>query len=79
MVHIVLILSGEILSWSLMGVKVFGVMFLICTFSYGHLILVSIFYQLTFEKNQVHTADDLKHCRQILKLIKFYMKGNRGN
>ena len=66
-----------------MGVKVFSVMFLMCSFSYGHLILVSIFYQLTFEKNQVHTADDLKHCRQTLKLIKFYliknMKGNRGN
>ena len=54
----------------------------ICTFSYGHLFLVSFFYQLTSEKNQVHTGD-LTHCKQTLQLIKFhlikYMKGNRGN
>ena len=53
-----------------------------CTFSYGHLFSVSIFYQLTSEKNQVHTGD-LTHCKQTLQLIKFYliknMKGNRGN
>ena len=53
-----------------------------CTFSYGHLFLVSIFYQLTSERNQVHTGD-LTHCKQTLQLIKFYliksMKGNRGN
>ena len=56
--------------------------FKMCTFSYGHLFLVSIFYQLTSEKNQVHTGD-LTHCKQTLQLIKFYliknMKGNRGN
>ena len=53
-----------------------------CTFSYGHLFLVSIFCQLTFEKNQVHSGD-LTHCKQTLQLIRFYliknMKGNRGN
>ena len=51
-------------------------------FKYGHLFLVSIFYQLTSEKNQVHTGD-LTHCKQTLQLIKLYliknMKGNRGN
>ena len=56
--------------------------FKMCIFSYGHLFLVSIFYQLTFEKNQVHIGD-LTHCKQTLQLIKFYliknMKGNRGN
>ena len=56
--------------------------FKMCTFSYGHLFLVSIFYQLTSEKNQVHTGN-LTHCKQTLQLIKFYliknMKGNRGN
>ena len=51
--------------------------FKMCTFTYGHLFLVSIFYQ------QVHTGD-LTHCKQTLQLIKFYliknMKGNiRGN
>ena len=49
-----------------------------CTFSYGHLFLVSIFYQL----NQVYTGD-LIHCNWTLQLNKFYliknMKGNRGN
>ena len=58
------------------------IFFKMCTFSYGHLFLVSIFYQLTSEKNQVHTGD-LTHCKQTLQLIKFYliknMKGNRGN
>ena len=53
-----------------------------CTFSYGHLFLVSIFYQLKSERNQVHTGD-LTHCKQTLQLIKFYliknMKGNRGS
>ena len=53
-----------------------------CTFSYGHLFLVAIFYQLTSEKNQVH-AGYLTHCRQTLRLIKFYLvknvKGNRRN
>ena len=62
----------------------FSVIFFLklCTFPYGHLFLVSIFYQLTSEKNQVHTSD-LTHSKQIQQLIKFYliknMKGNRGN
>ena len=51
-------------------------------FSYGHLFLVSVFYQLTSEKSQVHNGG-LTHCKQTLQLIKFYliknMKGNRGN
>ena len=38
------------------------------TFSYGHLFLVSIFYQLTSEKNQVYTGN-LKYCKQTLLLI----------
>ena len=51
----------------------FTVMFLmVCTFSYGHLFLVSIFYELTTEKNQVYTGN-LTHCRQMLQLIKFYL------
>ena len=58
------------------------IFFKMCTFSYGHLFLVSIFYHQTSEKNQVHTGD-LTHCKQTLQLIKFYliknMKGNRGN
>ena len=58
------------------------IFFKMCTFSYGHLFLVSIFYQLTSEKNQVHTGD-FTHYKQTLQLIKFYliknMKGNRGN
>ena len=53
-----------------------------CTFSYGHLCLVSIFYQLTSEENQVHTGD-LTHFKQTLQLIRFYliknMKSDRGN
>ena len=50
----------------------FSVIFLkMWTFPYGHLFLVSIFYQLTSEKNQVHTGD-LTHCEQTLQLIKFY-------
>ena len=49
----------------------FSMIFLmVCTFSYGHLFLVSIFYQLTSEKNQVYTGN-LIHCRQTLQLIKF--------
>ena len=56
--------------------------FKMCNFSHGHLFLLSIFYQLTSEKNQVHTGD-LTYCKQTLQLIKFYlinnMKGNRGN
>ena len=56
--------------------------FLRCVLFYGDLFLVSIFYQLKSEKNQVHTGD-LTHCNQTLLLIKFYlikkMKGNRGN
>ena len=56
--------------------------FKIYTFHYGHLFLVSIFYQLTSEKNQVHTGD-LTHSKQTLQLIKSYliknMKGNEGN
>ena len=36
----------------------FSVIFLMmCTFSYGHLFLVSIFYQLTSEKNQVRIRE----------------------
>ena len=38
------------------------------TFSYGHLFLVSIFYQLTSEKNQVYTGN-LKYFQQTLLLI----------
>ena len=61
----------------------FSVIFsMMCTFSYGHLFLVSIFYQLTSEKDQVYTSY-LTHCRQTLQLIKFYliknMKYNIGN
>ena len=56
--------------------------FKMCTFSYGHLFLVSIFYQPTSEKNQVHSGD-LTNCKQTWQLIKFYlienMKGDRGN
>ena len=60
-----------------------SLIFLRCVlFSYGHLSLVSIFYQLTSEKNQVHPSD-LTHWKQTLQLIKFYMiknmKGNLGN
>ena len=56
--------------------------FKMCTFSYSHLFLVSIFYHLASEKNKVHTGD-LTHCKQTLQLIKFFliknMKGNREN
>ena len=46
-------------------------------FSYGHPFL-SIFYQLTSEKNQVHTGN-LAHNRKTLLLIKFYLnKKHRG-
>ena len=52
------------------------IFFKMCTFSYGHLFLVSIFYQLTSENNQVHTGDlttdeilyDQKHEGQQRKL-----------
>ena len=44
--------------------------FFMFTFWYGHLILVSIFYQLTFQKNQVLTGS-LTNCRQTLQLINF--------
>ena len=37
--------------------------------------LVSIFYQLTSEKNQVYTGN-LRHCGQTLLLIKFYLIRN---
>ena len=40
------------------------------TFSYGHLFLVSIFYQLTSEKNQIHTGN-LKHCKQTHQWLNF--------
>ena len=60
----------------MLGCKGLSVIFLMmCTFSYGHLILVSIFYQLTSEENQVHTGN-LTHCRQTLQLIKFYLIKN---
>ena len=67
----------------MLGCKGLNVNFLMmCTFSYGHLILVSIFYQLIYEKNQ-GCKGNLTHCRQILQLIKFSliknMKGKRGN
>ena len=64
----------------MLGCKGLSVIFLMmCTLSYGHLILVSIFYQLMCEKNQVHTGN-LAHCRQTLQLIKFYLiKNNKGN
>ena len=35
----------------MLGCKEISVIFLMCTLSYGHLILVSIFYQLMYEKN----------------------------
>ena len=41
---------------------------MMCTLCYGQLFLVSIFCQLTSEKNEVHT-DNLIHCRQTLQLI----------
>ena len=53
------------------------VFLMVCTFSYGHLFLVSIFYHLTFEKNQVHIGN-LTNCRKILLLIKFYLNKKRG-
>ena len=67
----------------MLGCKGLNVNFLMmCTFSYGHLILVPIFYQLIYEKNQGHKGN-LTHCRQTLQLIKFSliknMKGERGN
>ena len=43
--------------------------------------IVFIFYQLTSEKNQVHTGN-LTHYRQTLQLINFYLIKNmsiRGN
>ena len=43
-----------------------------CTFSYGHLFLLSFFYQLISEKNQVHTGD-FTHCKETLQLIKLYL------
>ena len=43
--------------------------------SYSHLCLVSIFYQLTSEKNQIQTGD-LKDCGQTLQLIRFYLIRN---
>ena len=53
-----------------------------CAFSYELLFQVSIFYQLTTEKNEVYSGN-LTHCRQTLQLIKLYliknMNGNRGN
>ena len=52
------------------------------TFSHGHLFLVSIFFQLTSEKNEIQTGD-LTHCKQTIQLIRINliqnMKGNRGN
>ena len=52
-------------------------------FSYGHLFLVSIFYQLTSQKNQVHTVSSTPYDWETLKLFKFYLiknlKGNGGN
>ena len=45
---------------------------MVYTSSYGHLFLLYTFYQLTSEKNQVHTGN-LTHCRQMLQLIKFYL------
>ena len=53
-----------------------GVFLMVYTFSYGHLFLVSIFYHLTFEKNQVHTGN-LTNCGQILPLIKLYLNKKR--
>ena len=45
---------------------------MVCTFSYEHLFLVSIFYELTSEKNQGYTGN-LTHCRQMLQLIKSHL------
>ena len=57
----------------MLGCKRLTVNFLMmCTFSYGHLILVSIFYQLTYEKNQFPISN-LTRCRQALQLITFYL------
>ena len=42
----------------MLGCKGLTVNFLMmCTFSYGHLILVSIFYQLIYKKNQGHKGN----------------------
>ena len=40
-------------------------------------IYLSIFYQLTSEKNQVHTGD-LTHCKQTLQLIKLFDQKHEG-
>ena len=48
---------------------------MMCTFSYGHLILVSIFYQPIYEQNQ-GCKGNLTHCRQFLQLIKFSLIKN---
>ena len=57
---------------SIMPPPSFSVIFLMMsTFSRGQLFLVSIFYQLTSEKNEVHTGN-LTHCRQTL--IKFFVQ-----
>ena len=54
-----------------------------CAFSYGHLFLVSIFYKLTSQKNQVHMVSSTPYDWETLKLFKFYLiknlKGNGGN
>ena len=50
--------------------------FKMCTFSYGHLFLESIFYLLTFEMNQVHTGD-LTHCKQTLYWLNFIWSKTR--
>ena len=47
-----------------------------CAFSYGHLFLVSIFYQLTSQKNQVHTVSSTPYDWETLKLFKFYLIKN---
>ena len=66
----------------MLGCKGLSVMFLMmCTF-FLWTSNFSIFYQLIYEKNQVHTGN-LTHSRQTLQLTKFYliknMEGNRGN
>ena len=52
-----------------------------CNLSYGQF-LSFFFYQLTSEKNQVHSSN-LTRCQQTPLLIKFYLikniKGNRGS
>ena len=68
-----------LLQWLFWGCVIFDAVYF---FLWTSILSIYIFYQLTSEKNQVHTGN-LTHCKQTLLLIKFYliknMKGNRGN